>query len=191
MRPNRAPVRTSYLPLLMAAVVIVGCDADVPSGPTADVAAPPAAAKPGVEPVCHFDPLAGGFVRLDVPAPGAAAHRGHGDAAPGELVPGSVGFIFDDGCQPEEIAIAQLEQLTPIVATYEAHPFTGSGEGEVTGNVIVVDINLTGDRSNTSGCEASDFAGIDLSGSNDIVLIQRSGCLFALTASNAELAGAE
>ena len=37
---------------------------------------------------------------------------------------------------------ALLEQLTPTAATYETGTFTGSGDGDVTGNVIPVDINL-------------------------------------------------
>ena len=43
-------------------------------------------------------------------------------------------------------------------ATYETGAFTGSGFGEVTGNVIPVDINLDPPRATTSGCEAADFA---------------------------------
>src|SRR4029453_6553078 len=86
---------------------------------------------------------------------------------------------------------AELRQLTPVQATYETGAFTGSGSGEVTGQVIPVDINLTGDRASTSGCEAGDFAGIDWSGDADIALIQRGTCFFGDKAHNAELAGAE
>jgi Zn-dependent M28 family amino/carboxypeptidase len=93
---------------------------------------------------------------------------------------------------------ALLQQLTPINAVYETGAFTGSGAGDVTGNVIPVDINLTGTRATTSGCEASDFAGLDFSGPNDIALIQRGGppapapvCTFAVKAVNAQAAGAE
>ena len=42
-----------------------------------------------------------------------------------------------------------------------------------------------------SGCEASDFAGIDWSGPADIALVQRGTCFFGTKAHNAELAGAE
>jgi Zn-dependent M28 family amino/carboxypeptidase len=86
---------------------------------------------------------------------------------------------------------AELRQLTPIEATYETGAFTGSGSGEVTGQVIPVDINLTPPRASTSGCEAADFAGIDWSGDADIALIQRGTCFFGDKAHNAELAGAE
>ena len=84
-----------------------------------------------------------------------------------------------------------IRQLTPIMASYETGAFTGSGLGTVTGPVIPVDINLTPPRANTSGCEAADFAGLNFSGPNDIALIQRGTCTFAVKALNAEAAGAE
>jgi Zn-dependent M28 family amino/carboxypeptidase len=87
---------------------------------------------------------------------------------------------------------AVLEQLTPPpAATYETGAFTGSPAGDVTGNVIPVDINLTGDRASTSGCEDSDFAGLNFGGTSDIALIQRGTCTFAEKAVNAQEAGAE
>ena len=78
---------------------------------------------------------------------------------------------------------ATLRQLTPIEADYETGVFTGSGSGTVEGQVIPVDINLTGDRASDSGCEAADFAGIDWSGDADIALIQRGTCFFGDKAS--------
>ena len=86
---------------------------------------------------------------------------------------------------------AILRQLTPTGATYETGAFTGSGSGEVEGPVTPVDLNLTGDRASDSGCEASDFSGVDLSGPNDIVLVQRGTCNFGDKAMHAENAGAE
>jgi hypothetical protein len=86
---------------------------------------------------------------------------------------------------------AVLRQLTPVTAEYESGVFTGSGSGTVEGNVIPVDLNLTGDRASTSGCEATDFAGIDWSGDDDIALIQRGTCFFGTKAYYAEQAGAE
>jgi hypothetical protein len=86
---------------------------------------------------------------------------------------------------------AQLRQLTPLQAEYETGVFTGSGSGEVQGNVIPVDINLTGNRASTSGCEPADFAGLDFSGDNDIALVQRGTCFFGTKAYYAEQAGAE
>lgn len=86
---------------------------------------------------------------------------------------------------------ALLQQLTPVNEEYETGPFTGSGAGDITGNVIPVDIALAPPRDSTSGCEASDFTGLDFSGDNDIALIQRGTCTFGLKAENAEAAGAE
>jgi Zn-dependent M28 family amino/carboxypeptidase len=86
---------------------------------------------------------------------------------------------------------AVLQQLTPVSATYETGTFTNSGVGNVTGNVIPVDINLVPPRASTSGCEAADFAGLDFSGPSDIALIQRGTCTFAQKVQNAEAAGAE
>ncbi len=88
---------------------------------------------------------------------------------------------------------AQLRQLTPAPpADYETGVFTGSGSGTVeAGQVIPVDINLSGDRASTSGCEAADFAGIDWSGPADIALVQRGTCFFGTKAYYADQAGAE
>jgi Zn-dependent M28 family amino/carboxypeptidase len=87
---------------------------------------------------------------------------------------------------------ATLQQLTPVNAVYETGPFTGSGSGEVTGNVIPVDINLVLPRDPvTSGCEATDFTALDFSGDSDIALIQRGTCTFGIKAINAQNAGAE
>jgi Zn-dependent M28 family amino/carboxypeptidase len=84
-----------------------------------------------------------------------------------------------------------LRQLTPVQAEYESGAFAGSGSGTVEGPVIPVDINLTGDRASDSGCEPSDFDGLDFSGESDIALIQRGTCTFGTKARNAQLAGAE
>jgi Zn-dependent M28 family amino/carboxypeptidase len=85
----------------------------------------------------------------------------------------------------------ELEQLTPVAATYESDIPTGSGSGEVTGTVIPVDLVLAQPADVTSGCEAADFAGLDFSGSNDIALVQRGTCEFGVKAANAQAAGAE
>jgi Zn-dependent M28 family amino/carboxypeptidase len=80
-----------------------------------------------------------------------------------------------------------LEQLTPTAATFPANPAVGTGEGDVTAAVVPVDINLTGDRANTSGCEAADFAAFP---AGSIALVQRGTCTFAQKALNAEAADA-
>ncbi|HEV2928717.1 MAG TPA: IclR family transcriptional regulator C-terminal domain-containing protein, partial [Propionibacteriaceae bacterium] len=87
---------------------------------------------------------------------------------------------------------AVLRQLTPAPAVdHETGVFTGSGNGTVQGNVIPVDINLTGDRASTSGCSEADFAGLNFDGPNDIALVQRGTCFFGTKAFYAEQAGAE
>ena len=86
---------------------------------------------------------------------------------------------------------ATLQQLAPVSASYETGAFTGSGSGQVTGQVIPVDLALTPPRASTSACEAADFAGLDFSGPADIALIQRGACFFSVKALNAEAAGAE
>lgn len=86
-----------------------------------------------------------------------------------------------------ETGDVELRQLTPVDATYPAYDAAGGGEGDVTTNVVPVDINLGGDRSNTSGCEAADFAGFP---AGSIALVQRGTCPFGEKAVNAEAAGA-
>jgi Zn-dependent M28 family amino/carboxypeptidase len=127
--------------------------------------------------------------------PGTRAAGTEGYAESVEYV---AGLLRDAGYEvtldPVEITFnfpATLRQLTPVEADYETGVFTGSGDGTVEGQVIPVDINLTGDRASTSGCEAADFAGIDWSGPADIALVQRGTCNFGDKAFFAEQAGAE
>jgi Zn-dependent M28 family amino/carboxypeptidase len=84
-----------------------------------------------------------------------------------------------------------LQQLTPVNAIYPTGAFTGSGIGDVTGNVIPVDINLVPPRANDSGCDATDFVGLPFDGPGDIALMQRGTCSFGIKALNAQTAGAE
>jgi Zn-dependent M28 family amino/carboxypeptidase len=86
---------------------------------------------------------------------------------------------------------ALLRQLSPVTADYETGTYTGSGNGDVTGTVVPVDLALAPPRDSTSGCEAADFAGLDFSGPSDIALLQRGTCAFAIKAVNAQAAGAE
>ena len=85
------------------------------------------------------------------------------------------------------VAASTLQQLTPIVATYNTGPFTGTGYGTVTDAVTAVDINLVPPRASTSGCEAADFAGFP---AGNIALVQRGTCSFGIKAANAQAAGA-
>ena len=86
---------------------------------------------------------------------------------------------------------ALLQQTAPTSATYQSGVFTNSGAGDVTGQVIPVDLALAPPRASTSGCEAADFTGLDFSGPSDIALVQRGTCNFAVKVENAVAAGAE
>ncbi|BCW66653.1 aminopeptidase [Arthrobacter sp. NicSoilB4] len=84
---------------------------------------------------------------------------------------------------------ASLQRLSPSTKEYayggDMDGFWDmdySGEGDVTAPVSAVDINLTGDRASTSGCEAADFAGFT---PGNIALIQRGTCTFRVKADNA------
>ncbi|WP_314502973.1 M28 family metallopeptidase [uncultured Microbacterium sp.] len=86
---------------------------------------------------------------------------------------------------------SELEQLTPTPALWGSDAPTGTGSGEVQGTVIPVDLVLAQPAAVTSGCEASDFDGLDFSGDSDIALVQRGTCEFGVKAANAQDAGAE
>lgn len=90
-------------------------------------------------------------------------------------------------------AASDLQQLTPVAATWENEAPAGTGSGDVTGTIIPVDLVLGQPNGTavTSGCEATDFAGLDFSGEADIALVQRGTCEFGIKAANAQAAGAE
>ena len=94
-----------------------------------------------------------------------------------------------DPVEFEFVFPAVLEQTLPDQVVYETGTFTGSGDGDVTGPTIPVDLNLGG--VSTSGCEPEDFDGLDFSGDSDIAVIRRGTCPFALKEQNAQEAGAE
>jgi Zn-dependent M28 family amino/carboxypeptidase len=84
-----------------------------------------------------------------------------------------------------------LRQLAPAETEHETGAFTGSASGELTGTIIPVDVVLAQPADTTSGCEATDFTGLDFSGTDDIALIQRGTCDFSVKVANATTAGAE
>jgi hypothetical protein len=125
-------------------------------------------------------------------------------AAGTEGYAGSVDYVsgllekagYEVTLDPVEITFnfpATLRQIAPTEAEYETGVFTGSGSGEVEGTVHAIDISLEKglEAVSTSGCEAADFEGVDLSGSMDIALVQRGTCFFGTKAYYAEQAGAE
>ncbi|WP_233513574.1 M28 family metallopeptidase [Micromonospora craterilacus] len=87
---------------------------------------------------------------------------------------------------------SSFAQVAPNPTTYQAGvdydlmDYSGDGVGQ--GQVVAVDLNLTPPRASTSGCEASDFAGINVVGK--IALMQRGTCGFGDKVANAEAAGA-
>lgn len=89
------------------------------------------------------------------------------------------------------IDVAALEVTSPNPESFsyydDYYPMDYSGEGDVTAAVTMVDVNLAGDRSSTSGCEASDFVGFPV---GHVALIQRGTCTFAEKAITAQAAGA-
>lgn len=90
-----------------------------------------------------------------------------------------------------ELTGESLEQVSPDARSYTAgtdySTMSYSGPGDVTAEVTPVDINLTGNRAATSGCEPEDFAGFT---SGNIALLQRGVCSFEIKVQNAAAAGA-
>lgn len=93
---------------------------------------------------------------------------------------------------------SQLIRVSPQPRTYEEgtdflrNAFdTGSPEGTATGPLTPIDLVVPAaglpPNSNTSGCEAADFAGLQ---PGAIALMQRGTCGFAVKALNAQAAGA-
>ena len=94
---------------------------------------------------------------------------------------------WDVTLDPFDFTFVDEPTLTAGGATVETGLFTGSGSGVRNGTVVPVDVNLTGDRASTSGCEASDFAQFP---AGSIALVQRGTCDFGVKALNAQNAGA-
>jgi Zn-dependent M28 family amino/carboxypeptidase len=63
-----------------------------------------------------------------------------------------------------------------------------SGSGDVTAAVVPIDLALEPPRASTSGCESTDFDGVDVGGK--VALLQRGTCNFSVKALNAIDAGA-
>jgi Zn-dependent M28 family amino/carboxypeptidase len=82
-----------------------------------------------------------------------------------------------------------LEQTSPTPTTYETGAFTYSGDGDVTGPVVPIDLVIpaTPEPSSTSGCEPADFPAPPADPA--VALIQRGTCTFEQKAANAQAAG--
>ena len=125
------------------------------------------------------------------PGTRAAGTEGYADSV--EYVAGLLEDAgYDVTLDPVEIEFnfpAMLRQLTPVAATYETGVFTGSGSGTVEGNVIPVDINLTGDRAVDQRLRGGGLRRARLQRDADIALIQRGTCNFGTKARNAQNGG--
>ncbi|WP_438854408.1 M20/M25/M40 family metallo-hydrolase [Agromyces sp. M3QZ16-3] len=93
---------------------------------------------------------------------------------------------------------SELIRVSPLPTTYvESRDFVRNAfdpaapKGTATGTLVPVDMNVPAGglpaNSNTSGCEAADFAGFP---AGAIAFMQRGSCAFAVKALNAEAAGA-
>jgi Zn-dependent M28 family amino/carboxypeptidase len=84
-----------------------------------------------------------------------------------------------------------FEQTAPVPTTYvdgDTYDLMDcSGSGNVTAEVVPVDVNLTPPRANSSGCEAADFTAAVV---GKIALMQRGTCPFGQKVTNAQAAGA-
>ncbi len=84
-----------------------------------------------------------------------------------------------------------LSQVSPDATTYtnpdDFATMTYSASGDVTGEVVPVDTDVTATDASTSGCEPADFAGFP---AGAVALVQRGTCNFGVKVQNAADAGA-
>ncbi|NWL78106.1 aminopeptidase [Pseudomonas taiwanensis] len=84
-----------------------------------------------------------------------------------------------------------LQALTPQPAEYvweeDFNYLSQTDPGDVSAQVVAVDLSLGAGNTSTSGCEVEDFAGFP---SGAIALVQRGSCNFEVKAENAAAAGA-
>lgn len=89
-----------------------------------------------------------------------------------------------------ELAPTTLSQTAPTPTDYETAIFEYSGSGDVSGAVVPIDLVLppAAEPSSTSGCEPADFPPASPT-EDQVALIQRGTCDFAVKAANAAAAG--
>ncbi len=106
------------------------------------------------------------YVLVEVALPAVDAHRRHGDALPGEAVPGTDGdFVFDAACVPQDVVVdppteetvhvvAALSCPTAPLLTGESGTFTGSVNADATGEIAYAfDFNTDGTTDATGNLE--------------------------------------
>jgi Zn-dependent M28 family amino/carboxypeptidase len=89
-----------------------------------------------------------------------------------------------------ELAPATLSQTAPSATDYETATLEYSGSGSVSGTVVPIDVTLPppAEPGSTSGCEPGDFPAASAS-ADQVALVQRGTCTFAIKAANAAAAG--
>jgi Zn-dependent M28 family amino/carboxypeptidase len=93
----------------------------------------------------------------------------------------------------EELSPSTLSQVSPTAVDYETAAFDYSGSGDVTGTVVAATntvIPPTETTSSTAGCLPTDFVAASAT-EDQVALVQRGGCDFAVKAANALAAGYE
>jgi Zn-dependent M28 family amino/carboxypeptidase len=108
------------------------------------------------------------------------------------------GLLADAGYEIErqEFSFSLYSETSSALAadgaSIETQTMSFSGSGSIVGGApIAVDLDLGLGNSSSSGCEATDFDGLDFSGGSDVAVIQRGACSFGSKALNAQAAGAE
>ena len=88
------------------------------------------------------------------------------------------------------LAPASLSQTAPTPTDYETSTLTYSGSGVVSGTVVPIDVALPppAEPGSTSGCEPGDFPPASAT-VDQVALVQRGTCTFAVKVANAEAAG--
>jgi hypothetical protein len=86
--------------------------------------------------VCHREGN-GTFNLITVAAQAVQAHRNHGDALPGDPVPGNPGFKFDDTCMEVPASICPCDYSAAGLATI------GIDSSTLTGQQCLRDTNFT------------------------------------------------
>jgi Zn-dependent M28 family amino/carboxypeptidase len=89
----------------------------------------------------------------------------------------------------DELAPAQVQQVSPTPTDYETGTYTFSGSGDVTGPAVPIDVQIPppAEPGSTSGCEPADFPAPPADPA--VALIQRGTCTFEIKAANAQAAG--
>ena len=88
-----------------------------------------------------------------------------------------------------ELEPAELSEVSPTAQDFQTGTFTYSGDGEVEGSLVPIDVTIppAPTPSSTSGCEPGDFPGAPSGPA--VALIQRGTCTFGEKVDNAAAAG--